>query len=322
MKRKIALTLALLFSSVALGEYALEWQVSQDYYDKGIPFFDINDDGFPELCKYWGNTVTFFDGTQDWAISWGLEAQGYDELVLWDFFQINGQKKALCFANMIYEDSYTTVQVYDLYSTTPLWSTRSLAGYYSYAIITDLDGQANDEVLLGLNEYHSSSDSYSSRFYILDAATGASQYVSEVFDGYMVGPYAGDCDGDGFCEILVNIYTADETSTLYSFGFQNAAAVSKTLPEALSLSPAYPNPFNGRTILPVKQTEFGVLEINIVNIKGETVASLVKGDFAPGSYQFEWDGRDKNGNLLSSGVYFFDIMQNDQRYRKPVSLLK
>ncbi|HDR05461.1 MAG TPA: hypothetical protein ENN84_09515, partial [Candidatus Marinimicrobia bacterium] len=199
------LIISLLAALPLYGDYLLEWQVTQDYYEKGLPFFDINGDGTPELCKYWGNTVTFFDGTQDWAIIWELEAQGFDELLLWDFFQLDGQKKALCFANMIYEETSTTVRVYDLYSDTPLWQTRSLNGYYSYATITDLDKQSGDEILFGLNEYHSNTDSYTSRLYILDAATGSSQFVSETFGGYMIGPYAGDYDGDGFKEILINI---------------------------------------------------------------------------------------------------------------------
>jgi hypothetical protein len=321
MKRGI-LFILLLAALPLWGEYLLEWQVTQDYYDKGLPFFDLNEDGYPELCKYWGNTVTFFDGTQDWATIWGLEAQGFDELVLWDLYKLNGQTKALCFANMIYEESNTTVQVYDRYATTPLWQTRSLNGYYSYAAITDLDGQSGDEILFGLNEYHSNTDSYTSKFYILDAATGASRYVSEVFDGYMAGPYTGDYDGDGLKEIMVNIYKADQSSMLYSFGYQSSSAIKKIVPEAIKLASAYPNPFNGRTILPVKLSESATLEITVVNMNGEIVNSLVKGEFSPGSYQFEWDGRDLKGNILSSGVYFFDVKQNKNHYRKPVSLIK
>lgn len=316
------LIISLLAALPLYGDYLLEWQVTQDYYEKGLPFFDINGDGTPELCKYWGNTVTFFDGTQDWAIIWELEAQGFDELLLWDFFQLDGQKKALCFANMIYEETSTTVRVYDLYSDTPLWQTRSLNGYYSYATITDLDKQSGDEILFGLNEYHSNTDSYTSRLYILDAATGSSQFVSETFGGYMIGPYAGDYDGDGFKEILINIYTADQSSVLYSFSYQNSSAVKKYMPERMNLASAYPNPFNGHTILPVKLSESGRLEISVVNMNGEIVNSLVKGDFAPGSYHFEWDGRDAKGNILSSGVYFFDVKQSDTHYRKAVSLIK
>ncbi|RKY51086.1 MAG: hypothetical protein DRP86_02465, partial [Candidatus Neomarinimicrobiota bacterium] len=52
------------------------------------------------------------------------------------------------------------------------------------------------------------------------------------FNGYMYGPYAGDLDGNGIKEILVNVYTADSTSTLSVFSYHGSNSVKSMTPES------------------------------------------------------------------------------------------
>ncbi len=141
--------LILILNIPLFGQYLMDWQVSQHYYEIGVPYFDINEDGTPELTKYPGNTVTVFDGTQNWSIVWSITAAGYDELVLWDVYSVSGERKALCLAATLLDQVSTTVQMYDLYGETPVWSTSAFEGYYSNVVITDLNSSEGDEILPG-----------------------------------------------------------------------------------------------------------------------------------------------------------------------------
>ncbi len=79
------------------------------------------------------------------------------------------------------------------------------------------------------------------------------------------------------------------------------------VPRSFSLSQNYPNPFNATTIInyelriknsPVRTT------LKIYNILGEEVVTLVNKRQRPGFYQVVWDGKDKGGRDVSSGIYF------------------
>jgi len=41
---------------------------------------------------------------------------------------------------------------------------------------------------------------------------------------------------------------------------------------------------------------------------GEKVTTLMQGKQAAGSYKLNWDGTDRNGGIVSSGIYFLRIM--------------
>jgi FlgD Ig-like domain len=77
------------------------------------------------------------------------------------------------------------------------------------------------------------------------------------------------------------------------------------------LHPASPNPFNPKTALTysVKQTEH--VGLSIYNLRGALVGQLVSGLREPGEYTIMWDGRDRSGAALSSGVYFARFTAGD-----------
>ena len=45
--------------------------------------------------------------------------------------------------------------------------------------------------------------------------------------------------------------------------------------------------------------------LRIFNIRGQYVRTLIAGMFEPGTYNIKWDGRDDQGILLASGIYFY-----------------
>jgi len=283
-------------------QYLMDWQVSQHYYEMGLPYFDITGDGTPELTKYLGNTVTIFDGTQNWAIVWSITASGYDELILWDLFSTESGQKALCLATTLFDQVSTSVQVYDIYGETPKWSTSSFEGYYSNVVITDLNGSEGSEILLGCNQWNESTARYSCRFYILNGETGSIDYESSSFNGYLKGPYAADLDGNGIQEILINVYTADSTSTLSVFSYHGSSSVKEVMPEEFSMDTAFPNPFNGTVTVPFTVPKPSELTFAIYDISGRMVYTTPSCHFSAGSHQYTLDFAKQ-----SSGVYFIRL---------------
>ncbi|MCP4632571.1 MAG: T9SS type A sorting domain-containing protein [candidate division Zixibacteria bacterium] len=83
------------------------------------------------------------------------------------------------------------------------------------------------------------------------------------------------------------------------------------LPKSEILQQNYPNPFNPTTtiryILPDIGAQPAEVKVEIYNLLGEKVKTLVEERKYPSNYSVTWDGSDNNGNQVSSGVYFYNI---------------
>ncbi|HDT12596.1 MAG TPA: T9SS type A sorting domain-containing protein [Candidatus Marinimicrobia bacterium] len=295
----------------------MEWQVSQNYYESGLPYFDINGDGFPELTKYLGNSLTFYDGLQNWSIIWSLNAPNYDELLLWDLYEINGNKTALCLATLIINQVSTTVQAYSVFNNTPLWTSPEMEGYYSNVVITDLNRQDGDEILIGVNIWNESGANYTSRFYILNGETGNMDYQSILFSGYMYGPNVGDCDGDGVKEIFINIYEADNTSILYVFGYESPNKTVYNENTVSMMDAVYPNPANNQFSIPFTIKEPMNVIITLFDTNGRELDCIMNQSLNPGDY---------NPTVRlpqsESGVYFIRLQLGNTIQNRKLILLK
>ncbi len=79
---------------------------------------------------------------------------------------------------------------------------------------------------------------------------------------------------------------------------------SVQLPEAFFVEQNYPNPFNPTTTIEYGLPEAAQVRIQIYNMRGELVRTLVDGMQQAGKLIRVWDGLDDNGSLVPSGVYF------------------
>lgn len=73
-----------------------------------------------------------------------------------------------------------------------------------------------------------------------------------------------------------------------------------------------PNPFNPITDIPFSLPRAGKATVEIFNIRGQRVRTLVDEALEPGSHTVQWQGRDNDGNPLSSGVYFYRLQVDDR----------
>ena len=83
-------------------------------------------------------------------------------------------------------------------------------------------------------------------------------------------------------------------------------------PKRNALLPNYPNPFNPETWIPYHLANTSDVMLTIYDIKGARVRQLDLGHQQAGSYTARkraahWDGRNRNGELVASGIYFYQL---------------
>lgn len=80
----------------------------------------------------------------------------------------------------------------------------------------------------------------------------------------------------------------------------------------LILSQNFPNPFNSNTYIKYNLPNDGNVTINIFDIIGREVITLINQEQLQGEHYIFWDGKDYSGNDVASGVYFYNIRFNNQ----------
>ena len=94
------------------------------------------------------------------------------------------------------------------------------------------------------------------------------------------------------------------------------------IPEGFSMSQNYPNPFNPDTRIEFSLPTSSITKLEIFNITGQHVKTLFNKKLSPGNHVASWDGRDDNGNILSSGIYFYKLSTEEYSTSKKMILLK
>jgi len=85
----------------------------------------------------------------------------------------------------------------------------------------------------------------------------------------------------------------------------------------------YPNPFNPQTTIAFSIRKRSRVRIDVYNVAGERVRTLLDETRAAGSYtDVRWDGTDAVGSPVSSGVYFYKLAAADFSQTRKMVLLK
>lgn len=116
-------------------------------------------------------------------------------------------------------------------------------------------------------------------------------------------PSAGD-------EYIIHTSKPFESGDSISFSTATVVGVSaqaNTLPTAVRLFQNYPNPFNPSTTVAFDLPRKSLVVVTIFDLLGREVRTLVNGSLEAGSYRLPWDGRNRSGKVLPSGVYFCSL---------------
>jgi hypothetical protein len=85
---------------------------------------------------------------------------------------------------------------------------------------------------------------------------------------------------------------------------------------------AYPNPFNPTTTISFTIVNDGFVSLDIFNIRGQKIKSLVSENKATGNHSVVWNGTDNSGQSVGSGIYFYRITTDNFTSTKKMILLK
>jgi hypothetical protein len=89
------------------------------------------------------------------------------------------------------------------------------------------------------------------------------------------------------------------------------------LPTEYALSQNYPNPFNSQSVISFAMPEGGKVSLNVYNLMGQRVATLVNGYKPAGYHAVTWDA-----SQYSSGVYFYKLSTDNYSKTRRMTLLK
>ena len=96
-----------------------------------------------------------------------------------------------------------------------------------------------------------------------------------------------------------------------------------TIPTQFALHQNYPNPFNPSTQISFDIPEGSELvSLNIYNILGKKVSTLLNNVVNPGEHMIEWNAKDNEGNPVASGIYFYELSSSSFTARKKMLLIR
>jgi len=120
---------------------------------------------------------------------------------------------------------------------------------------------------------------------------------------------------------LVNALASDIDHQPWIGRISNGLA-APGLPTTYSLGQNYPNPFNASTNISFSLPEPARVKLEVFNILGQKVVTLVDNNMAAGNYSLLWDGRSGQHNSVASGVYFYRLTTERFIQSKKMLLLK
>jgi hypothetical protein len=102
----------------------------------------------------------------------------------------------------------------------------------------------------------------------------------------------------------------------------NEALEVRLVPSEFALSQNYPNPFNPETTISYDLAEGSEVRLEVYNVMGQLVNTLVSEAQAAGRYRMRWSGQDAFGRQVASGVYFYRLQTEGFKAVRKLMLLK
>ncbi|MCK4307179.1 VCBS repeat-containing protein [candidate division WOR-3 bacterium] len=142
--------------------------------------------------------------------------------------------------------------------------------------------------------------------FVVDADVQAGDSTKIHFSDFMFNEYSPPADlHDGWLGVAVG-----------------SEVIPHKIPKVFFASQNCPNPFIGSTNIEYGLPKNAEVKINIYNLSGQKVATLVKGNKKAGYHQVKWDGKDKHGKKVATGIYFYRMEAGDFKATKKLTILK
>jgi hypothetical protein len=94
------------------------------------------------------------------------------------------------------------------------------------------------------------------------------------------------------------------------------------IPDQLMLFQNYPNPFNPSTNITFGIPKESRVKVTLYDILGNQIRILIDSPYSAGYHSLLWDGKNENGKMVSSGIYFYKIKYGFSELTKKMILLR
>jgi len=110
---------------------------------------------------------------------------------------------------------------------------------------------------------------------------------------------------------------AEGEATWQNFGMSMIKLTDKVIPEEISFSSAYPNPFNPVTMVSMSIPVEMEVHVTIHDMLGKEIVELANGVYSTGNYELDWDA-----SYHASGIYIVKMIAGGQTNIQKLMLIK
>jgi hypothetical protein len=115
-------------------------------------------------------------------------------------------------------------------------------------------------------------------------------------------------DGEPAVGAAEYVITKEDIARTY---VRTEVIVSAATPAVTLLYQNFPNPFNPVTTIRYQLSRPGHVKLRVYSVAGQLIGTLVDESQQPGYFQISWNGRNTEGRLIASGVYFYRLETPD-----------
>ncbi|MEA2031279.1 MAG: FG-GAP-like repeat-containing protein [candidate division Zixibacteria bacterium] len=137
--------------------------------------------------------------------------------------------------------------------------------------------------------------------------------------------FSADFDGDGDNDLATANENSHNVSILLNQTHGTDAvddSPTEQLPSGFELAQNYPNPFNPSTTIKYSVVTKSRVVIDIYNLLGQRVTTLVDKVQSANTYEIQWKGKDNHGKAVATGVYFYRVKMGDYTSSKKMLLIR
>jgi len=276
---------------------------------KSVP--DLDDDGIDDaIVGTLGGEVYAFSGTGSPSPIWMVltePAQIIQEVVITQDINDDGKSEVIAgsWNNNVY--------CFDGASGDILWSYAVINWVHTVAVAGDVSGDGVDDILAG----DRGDDGHEGSVYCIDGALGDLLWRYETNDMVWAVSKIDDVNDNGITDVIAG---SDDGFVYCLEGNEEIVGIkdnTPTVPIDFSLSQNYPNPFNAQTTIQYSLPEAAHVVIDIYNLAGQKIETLIAENKQAGCHQIIWDASE-----ISSGIYFYRLTADDFSQSKRMLFLK
>ena len=196
----------------------------------------------------------------------------------------------------------------------------------------DIDGDGTEKVAICIDDnflilkFNGSENHHTYEVYYIKKNELSTENEYQVYTGAIMY----DLQNTGEYEVLISMYHIIEglptvgrfLTKIYKNDSTTSVNDDEIFPTSMKLYQNYPNPFNPVTNIYFSLNKTENVSIKVYNILGKEIKLLLEEYLPIGEHNILWDGKDNEGNLLSSGIYFIQMKAGEYHQTIKSVLLK